>query len=213
MRRRGRALSALPEFPELTFEFMRSAMPTSYDGVFLSVDKGSKHVGELTVTKCNAEGYASVDEAWIADKWRGKGLYPVMLTRMRDHVKAKGCKGLVSRRIGRRGTKSTASWERFAAREPRVRAVETEYGPDYYLDGLPARGRIPLETVKRAMKKLPKSRRACGFTTAELREGMEIEREHRDVTGGRVGTTAKIAAAHLCERRDYYRRLKRFVER
>ena len=82
-----------------------------------------------------------------------------------------------------------------------------------HFGALPTRGRIPLDTVKRAMKRLPKNRRACGFTPAELREGMEIEREHRDVTGGRVGTTAKIAAAHLCERRDYYRRLKRFVER
>ena len=62
------------------------------------------------------------------------------------------------------------------------------------------------------MKRLPKNRRACGFTPAELREGMEIEREHRDVTGGRVGQTAKIAAAHLCERRDYYSRIKRYVE-
>jgi hypothetical protein len=41
---------------------------------------------------------------------------------------------------------------------------------------------------------------------------MEVEREHRDVTKGGVLKTAKIAAAHLCERSDYYRRLKKFVE-
>ena len=50
------------------------------------------------------------------------------------------------------------------------------------------------------------------MTAERLREGMEIEREHRDITGGRVGQTAKIAAAHICERPDYYKRIKRYVE-
>jgi hypothetical protein len=36
--------------------------------------------------------------------------------------------------------------------------------------------------------------------------------EHRDITQGRVGQTAKIAAAHICERPDYYSRIKRYVE-
>ena len=82
------------------------------------------------------------------------------------------------------------------------------------LDGLPKTGRIPMKTAQRALKKLPKRSRACkGMTAAALREGMEIEREHRDITGGRVGMTAKIAASHICERPDYYRRIKRFVER
>jgi hypothetical protein len=82
------------------------------------------------------------------------------------------------------------------------------------LKGLPTKGRIPLETVKRALSRLPKKSKACGFTAQELREGMEIEREHRDVTGGAVGTTAKIAAAHLCESGPrYYKRIKKYVER
>lgn len=81
------------------------------------------------------------------------------------------------------------------------------------LDGLPTKGRIPLATAKRALSRLPKKTKACGFTASELREGMEIEREHRDVTQGAVGTTAKIAAAHLCERLDYYKRIKKYVER
>ncbi len=81
------------------------------------------------------------------------------------------------------------------------------------LFGLPAHGRIPVATVKRALKKLPKKTRACvGMTAERLREGMEIEREHKDITGGRVGQTAKIAAAHICERPDYYARIKRYVE-
>ena len=80
------------------------------------------------------------------------------------------------------------------------------------LKGLPKAGRIPVATAKRVLKRLPAKTRACGFTPAELREGMEVEREHRDVTKGRVLDTAKVAAAHLCERRDYYKRLKKFVE-
>lgn len=82
-----------------------------------------------------------------------------------------------------------------------------------YLDGLPTKGRIPVATAKRAMQKLPAKTKKCGFTPAELREGMEVEREHRDVTKGRVGTTAKIAASHLCEDRRYYKKLKKYVEK
>jgi hypothetical protein len=78
--------------------------------------------------------------------------------------------------------------------------------------GLPAHGRIPVGTAKRALKKLPRRYQSCGITPAELREGMEVEREHRGVTKGRVGDTARVAADHLCERRDYYKRIKKFVE-
>jgi hypothetical protein len=82
------------------------------------------------------------------------------------------------------------------------------------LAALPSAGRIPMATVRRALKKLPKKSQACeGMTASALREGMEIEREHRDITRGAVGKTAKIAAAHICERPDYYRRIKRFVEK
>jgi len=37
---------------------------------------------------------------------------------------------------------------------------------------------------------------------------MEVELEHRDVTHGRYDLTARIAAAHLCERLDYYKLLR-----
>jgi hypothetical protein len=79
------------------------------------------------------------------------------------------------------------------------------------LSALPKKGRIPLATVKRAAARLPKWTRKCGFTIAQLREGMEVEREHRDVTRGGVLKTAKIAAAHLCEFKGggYYPGLKR----
>lgn len=52
------------------------------------------------------------------------------------------------------------------------------------------------------------------MTVATLREGMEIEREHRDVTRGAAGITAKIAAAHICEAGPrYYRELKQLERR
>jgi len=83
------------------------------------------------------------------------------------------------------------------------------------LDGLPRTGRIPLATAKRVLSRLGRKAKACGITPAALREGMEVEREHRDVTRGGALKTAKIAAAHLCEKggRTYYKRLKRFVEK
>lgn len=80
------------------------------------------------------------------------------------------------------------------------------------LNGLPMKGRIPLATAERALKSLGRKAQKCGITTAQLREGMEVEREHRDVTGGGSRKTAKIAAVHLCERKDYYKRLKKYVE-
>lgn len=82
------------------------------------------------------------------------------------------------------------------------------------LAALPRSGHIPMATVRRVMAKMPRKIRQCGITAAALREGMEVEREHRDVTRGGVLKTAKIAAAHLCETGpSYYKRLKRYVER
>jgi hypothetical protein len=69
-----------------------------------------------------------------------------------------------------------------------------------------------MSTVKRVMKKMPRKVSSCKITPAALREGMEIEREHRDVTGGSVLMTAKIAASHLCESKSYYKKLKKYVE-
>lgn len=66
--------------------------------------------------------------------------------------------------------------------------------------------------VDYAFKKLEKKAQKCGFTKPELREGMNVEKEHADVTGGGALITAKIAAAHLCERTDYYKRIKKYVE-
>jgi hypothetical protein len=47
----------------------------------------------------------------------------------------------------------------------------------------------------------------------EVGMGMDVEKEHEDVTHGNKLKTAKIAAAHLKERPDYYKRLKKYVEK
>ena len=47
-----------------------------------------------------------------------------------------------------------------------------------------------------------------------LRTGMNVEREHRDIGSCHSPTmAARIALAHIRERADYYKRLRRYVER
>ena len=79
--------------------------------------------------------------------------------------------------------------------------------------GLPKTGRVSLAIARRAMRKMPRKVIQCHLTAESLREGMEVEREHRDVTRGGVLKTAKIAAAHLCEDRRYYEGLKALEKR
>lgn len=210
-------LGDLPTFPGLKFKMKKQVAPDGEGYVYVMDVKDSRgasiaHLEALSCMDDFADNYAPINGGFIEEKWRGKGLYPVMLSKMRDYAQARGCAGLVSLEVGRVGEKSTESWQKFAEREARVKRK----GRDYYLDGLlglPTKGRIPLATAKRALKQLPKKSQACeGMSAAKLREGMEIEREHRDLTKGRVGQTAKIAAAHICERSDYYKRIKKFVE-
>lgn len=70
-----------------------------------------------------------------------------------------------------------------------------------------AQARLALRTLPRARPGAP-----CSYTLADLREGMNVEREHSDLIGCSPTKAARIAHAHLCERRDYYQRLERFVE-
>ncbi len=51
------------------------------------------------------------------------------------------------------------------------------------------------------------------FNPEEFHTGMNVEMEHKDVTNGNVIKTAKIAAAHLTERQNYYTLLQKYVER
>lgn len=81
-----------------------------------------------------------------------------------------------------------------------------------FFDGMPAVGPIRDASVDRVMRKHIRKVRKCGITKPALKQGMAVEREHRDVTKGSIEKTARIAMAHLCERPDYYKRLKKFVE-
>lgn len=80
------------------------------------------------------------------------------------------------------------------------------------LGRLPARGPVPAKSVDYAAKKLARRMASCGVSKQALKVGMAVEREHADVTRRGVEKTARIALAHLCERKDYYQRLKKYVE-
>jgi hypothetical protein len=51
------------------------------------------------------------------------------------------------------------------------------------------------------------------FTKEDLIKGMNVELEHKDITGGNLILTAKIALAHLKEKPDYYDLLEKYVEK
>ncbi len=78
-----------------------------------------------------------------------------------------------------------------------------------FFDGTPAVGPFREASVDRVMRKHARKVRKCGITKRALKQGMAVEREHRDVTRGSIEKTARIAMAHLCERPDYYERLKK----
>lgn len=82
------------------------------------------------------------------------------------------------------------------------------------LDGLGRLTRtIPASALDYATKKLQRKMKACGVSKTALRTGMKVELEHKDVTRGGIEKTARIALTHLCERKDYYQRLKKYVEK
>lgn len=72
--------------------------------------------------------------------------------------------------------------------------------------------KITREQAKAAFLLIPKSQRKCVPSPGLLHEGMNVEIEHQNVTHGSLKKTAMIAAAHICERPDYYKRLKKYVE-
>ena len=51
------------------------------------------------------------------------------------------------------------------------------------------------------------------FNPEEFHMGMNVEMEHQDVTKGNMVKTAKIAAAHLTEKPNYYTLLQKYVEK
>lgn len=50
------------------------------------------------------------------------------------------------------------------------------------------------------------------YSDEEVETGLDVEKEHGDVTKGNKTQTAKIVKAHLREKPDYYKRLKKCVE-
>ena len=73
-------------------------------------------------------------------------------------------------------------------------------------------GRFTKAHALRAAHKLRVNWSKVRFTPADLAHGMNVEREHRNITGCSPTMSAKIALAHFRERPDYYRRLSRYVE-
>jgi hypothetical protein len=51
------------------------------------------------------------------------------------------------------------------------------------------------------------------FDFNEFLLGMNVELEHQDITKGNILKTAKIAAAHLKEKPNYYTLLKKYIEK
>lgn len=51
------------------------------------------------------------------------------------------------------------------------------------------------------------------FDFNEFLLGMNVELEHQDITKGNIVKTAKIAAAHLKEKPNYYTLLKKYIEK
>jgi len=76
---------------------------------------------------------------------------------------------------------------------------------------IPKTGRVSRMLAARLMRrldiKMPDRR------LEEFRRGLEVEREHVDVTGGDAVTTARIVMAHLREKPNYYTLLDKYVER
>ena len=72
----------------------------------------------------------------------------------------------------------------------------------------------PPFTYAQARRAAAKLRALGKVSLRTLRTGMNIEREHRDIGACHSPTmAARIALAHIRERADYYKRLRRYVER
>lgn len=69
------------------------------------------------------------------------------------------------------------------------------------------------QQAERAARDIGASLVRLGVTPETLAQGMDIEREHRDIGGCTAIVAARIALAHLRERADYYDRLAKYVER
>lgn len=192
--------------------------------VKLELDKGDTNIGLIEACPATAKvdgesiDTMQIEFIGVAPEWRNKGVSTYLTERMAWRSEGQG-----------RALQSDFSisaerdpfWQKQVRKGRVAHIVKDDRGRSSYilplpapdsLDGLPRTGRIPLATARRALKSLGRKATACRITPEALREGMEVEREHRDVTRGGMLKTAKIAAAHLCESSRYYKELKK-VER
>jgi len=68
-----------------------------------------------------------------------------------------------------------------------------------------------LKTVKKVEKQLKIN--PLVLPPKDLKKGMLVENEHRNITHGNSLLTAKIALAHIQETPDYYKRLDRMEKK
>lgn len=73
--------------------------------------------------------------------------------------------------------------------------------------------RCPKFTLRQTTKVMRKVRLPKGITPQEFHRGTNVEREHADLTKCSILKSAMIAAAHYRERKDYYVRLAKYVEK
>ncbi len=85
-----------------------------------------------------------------------------------------------------------------------------------YIDFFPIEGKLiesKKDTIPRKIARQIYDRLKYTFNFEEFHKGMNVEMEHKDVTKGNVVKTAKIAAAHLTEKPNYYTLLQKYVEK
>jgi hypothetical protein len=82
----------------------------------------------------------------------------------------------------------------------------TALGIFYFTLHMPERNPLPITRVKAAT--IARALRAYGrVNLEEFRKGLEVEQEHRSLTGGDLMVAGQIALDHLRELPDYYTRL------
>lgn len=166
MRRRSNrlmGLTTLPTFPDLTFDLETLTDPAKPPKYYLTVrTTDGRVVGETTTDRKGCKGdYLPMRSSWISESYRGRGLYPAMLSIIRDKAKAAGCRGIQSHdaETNTLSDDAVASWTKFAAREPRVKSI-----PGFrmfYLDGLAAND--PPGSPDPKPKKQKKKAQRCAY--------------------------------------------------
>ena len=137
MRRRSNRLmgiTTLPTFPDLTFDLETLTDPTKPPKYYLTVRTADGVVvGSTSTDREDCKGqYLPIRSSWITESYRGRGLYPAMLSIIRDKAKAAGCRGIQSHdaETNTLSDEAVASWTKFAASHaPRRSRIQP---PEYH---------------------------------------------------------------------------------